>query len=261
MNWNSVMGLVSSLALAGPVILILLLGLGRYRSFPYLLAYFSTVFIYNLITGHYIHVSPETEYYWGMVNNLADTPLMILFLTYFSTSRNFTRRMHLLTAGYIVFEAIVVSVIGLNTEAITIIMGPGLSISIGLCLYFFIRNTKQAIEKRKATGKAVIVTSLLFGYGCYFLIYLLYYVFKAHIDSKGQVNLGYVNDTFLVYYISATLSSFLMCIGLLIEYKRIQKLRELRITRRELSAIYTTETKRAVPLRTAMLDFDRELWN
>ncbi len=255
------MGRVSSLALAGPVLLILLLGLGRYRSFPYLLAYFTTVFIYNLITEHYIPVSRATEYYWGMANNLADTPLMILFLTYFSTSRTFTRRMQILAAGYLLFEAIVVSVIGLNTEAITIIMGPGLSISIGLCLYFFIRNTKLAIEKRKATGKAVIVTSLLFGYGCYFLIYLLYYVFKAHIDANGQVNLGYMNDTFLVYYISATLSAFLMCVGLLIEYRRVRKLRELRITRRELSVIYTTETKRAVPLRTAMLDFDRELWN
>jgi hypothetical protein len=51
-----------------------------------------------------------------------------------------------------------------------------------------------------------------------------------------------------------------MCIGLVIERKRIQKLQELKVTRKELSAIYT-DTKRAAPLRTAMLDFDRDQWN
>ncbi len=50
------------------------------------------------------------------------------------------------------------------------------------------------------------------------------------------------------------------CIGLAIERKRIQKLQELKVTRKELSTIYT-ETKRAAPLRTAILDFDRDQWN
>lgn len=260
MNWNSIMGLVSSFALFGPIILILILGLSRYRSFPVLLVYYCSVFLFNLITEHYIHISSQAEYYWGMINNLADAPLLILFLTYLSTSKLFSQRLKLLAASFLLFEAIVLTVIGFNMEAITIIMGPGLLIVFGLCMYFFIRNTKQAIENRKATGKALIVTSLLFGYGCYFIIYLLYYVFKAHVNPNGEVNQQYMNDTFLVYFISASLSSFLMCIGLVVENTRIRKLKELKITRRELSSLYK-ETKRAVPLRTAMLDFDREQWN
>ncbi len=260
MNWNSIMGLVSSFALFGPIILILIMGLARYRSFPVLLIYYSSVFIYNLITEHYIPVSFNIEKNWGYINNLADAPMLILFFSYFSPSKLFTQRLKLMAASFIVFEAIVLSVVGLNMDAITIIIGPGLLIVFGLCMFFFIRFTKQAIENRKATGKALIVTSLLFGYGCYFIIYLLYYVFRAHINPTGEINQQYMNDTFLVYFIAASLSSFLMCIGLVVEHTRIRKLKELKITRRELSSLYT-ETKRAVPLRTAMLDFDREQWN
>ena len=260
MNWNSIMGLISSFALAGPILLILILGLARYRSFPILLLYYTSVLAYNLITEHYIPVSFTVEHYWGLVNNLADAPMLILFLTYFSPTKIFNQRLKLVAASFVLFEAIVISVLGFNLDAITIIIGPGLLIVCGLCLFFFIRHTKQAIENRKATGKALIVTSLLFGYGCYFFIYLLYYVFKAQNDANGQPNEQYVNDTFLVYFIATTLSAFLMCIGLIIEQTRIRKLKELMITRKELSSLYT-ETKRAVPIRTAMLDFDRELWN
>lgn len=85
-------------------------------------------------------------------------------------------------------------------------------------------------------------------------------MFKAQNNANGEPNAQYVNDTFLVYFISTSLSAFLMCIGLVVEQKRIRKLKELMVTRKELSSLYT-ETKRAVPLRTAMLDFDREQWN
>jgi hypothetical protein len=42
--------------------------------------------------------------------------------------------------------------------------------------------------------------------------------------------------------------------------KRVQKLHELKTTRKELSDIYK-DTKKAAPAGTAMLDFDREQWN
>jgi hypothetical protein len=260
MNWNSIMGLVSSFALAGPILLIFILGLSRYRSFPVLLLYYISVLVYNLITEDYIPVSETVEYNWGLINNLADAPMLILFLTYFSPTKVFNQRLKFVAASFVLYEAVVLTVVGFNFDAITIIIGPGLLIVCGLCLFFFIRHTKQAIEKRKATGKALIVTALLFGYGCYFIIYLLYYVFKAQNNANGEPNEQYVNDTFLVFFIATSLSAFLMCIGLLVEQKRIRKLKELMVTRKELSSLYT-ETKRAVPLRTAMLDFDRELWN
>lgn len=260
MNWYTIIGLISSFAIAGPAILILALGLTRYRSFPILLFYYTSVLFYNLITAGIIYVPFNVEYSWGLVNNIIDAPLMILFLTYFSTSRTFTQRMKILAAAVGVFELVVLAVVGFNTDAITIILGPGLLIVCSLMLYFFIRHTKHAIENRKATGKALMVTSLLFAYGCYLFIYLLYYVFKAQNDANGQPNEQYVNDTFLIFYISTSLSALLMCVGLIVEQKRVRKLKELRITRKELNALYAGNEK-AVPVRTALLDFDRELWN
>lgn len=260
MTWNSIMGFVSSFALLAPIILILMLRLGAYRSFPVLLLYYCSVLVYNLLTENYINASQSVEYYWGLFNNIMDAPLMIIFLTYFSTSKAFTQKMKVLALVFVLFEIIVLATIGLNIDAVTITMGPGLLIVFALCMYFFIRHAKLAIENRKATGKAVIISSLLFGYGCYTIIYLMYYIFKAHIGADGKVNEQYMNDTFLIYFIAASLSSIIMCIGLAIERKRIQKLQELKVTRKELSTIYT-ETKRAAPLRTAILDFDRDQWN
>lgn len=251
MTWNSVMGIVSSAALLCPIIAILALRLTHYRSFPVLLFYYSSVFIYNLMTEGYIPAGPGFVHYWGLTNNLLDTPLMLIFLTYFSTSARFTRRMHILIGAVILFEVVVLSVTGLNTEAITIILGPGVSLVIGFCTYFFIRQTKIAIQYRKATGKALMAASLVFAYGCFGLIYLMYYVFKT----------PYVEDTFLVYFLVATLSSLLLSIGILIEEKRIRKLNELKLTRRELLDIYADENKTVRGMRTVILDFEKEQWN
>lgn len=102
----------------------------------------------------------------------------------------------------------------------------------------------------KATGKAIIAAALLFAYGCYTIIYMMYYVFKT----------PHVADTFLVYFLVATFSSFLLCAGIIIERKRVQKLYELKQTRKELLDIYK-DTKTAAPLRTAILDFDKDQWN
>lgn len=44
------MGIVSSAALLCPIIAILALRLTNYRSFPVLIFYYSSVFIYNLMT-------------------------------------------------------------------------------------------------------------------------------------------------------------------------------------------------------------------
>lgn len=250
MTWNSVMGFISSLALFSPILFILLFRLGSYKSFPALLAYYTVTFIYNLLTEGYITVNNNIINNWSICNNLLDAPLMLMFLTYFSTSPTLKRRMQISIVTILILEVGVVLAVGFNTKAVTIFLGPALLTVFAYCLHFFVRQTKIAIMHHKGMGKAVIAASLLFAYGCYTIIYLMYYVFKT----------PYVADTFLVYFLVATFSSLLMCAGIFLERKRVQKLNELKITRKELSAIYP-ETKTAAPLRTAMLDFDKDQWN
>ena len=250
MTWNSVMGIVSLIALFLPIFFLLVLRLGGYRSFPALLAYYAIVFTYNLFTLGYFKINSDITDLWNICNNLADVPLMLTFLTYFSTSPGFTKKMKIAIWGFLAFEITVLLLVGFNTNAITIILGPGLVIVFAFCLHFFIRQTKITIMHRKATGKAIIAASLLFAYGCYGIIYLMYYVFKT----------PHVADTFLVYFLVVTFSSLLMSAGIFIERKRVQKLNELKLTRKELSIVYK-EPGKTTPVRTARLDFDKEQWN
>jgi hypothetical protein len=250
MTWNSVMGFVSSFALFLPIALIVALRLHNYKSFPALLVYYSSVFIYNLMTEGYLPVSKMLVQNWGLVNNLLDAPLMLVFLTYFSPSVTFSKRIKIAALFFVVFEILVIAFRGLNFDSITIILGPGIIMIATLCLHFFVRHAKMAIEFGKSTGKALIAGSLLFAYGCFGLIYLMYYVFKT----------PHVADTFLVYFMAATVSALLMSAGLIYERILVKKIKEVQVTRRELSEIYK-DTKMAAPVRTAMLDFDKESWN
>jgi hypothetical protein len=246
MTWNSIMGLISSIALVLPVCLIILMRLTAYKTFPALLIYYFFVFSYNILTQGYIKASNDVISYWGMANNLLDAPLMLFFLTYFSATPEFARRMKQLILFQLVIAAGVLMFRGLNVDAVTIIMAPGLLAVLSFCLYFFIRQTKITIMHRKGTGKALISAALLFAYGCYAIIYLMYYVFKTQ----------HVADTFLVYFLVTTFSSLLICLGIIIEKKRVQKLEELKITRKELSVIYSDAPSKG-KLKTIAINKER----
>ena len=246
MSWNSIMGLISSIALFLPVALIVITRLAGYKTFFALLIYYTFVLVYNLLTEGYIKANDDVIHYWGMTNNLLDAPLMLLFLTYFSTTTGFAKRMRMIILVLLVFAAVIIFARGFNIDSVTIIMAPGLLAVFSFCLYFFIRQTKLAIVYRKATGKALIVSSLLFAYGCYAIIYLMYYIFKTED----------IDNTFPVYFLVTTFSSLLMSVGIIIERKRVRKLEELKITRKELSIVYK-ETKTADPLKTAGIEKER----
>ena len=158
--------------------------------------------------------------------------------------------MKLLILGFIVFEAITVAYYGFTVRAITIIMGPGILLVLAFCLIFFVRQAKISITHHKAAGKAMMTASQLFAYGCYSIIYIMYYL----LDIRD------VQNTFLVYFFVSTFASLLMSAGIIIEKKRVKKLSELKVVRKELSELYRQE-KQTGPLRPALFDFDKDLWN
>jgi hypothetical protein len=175
---------------------------------------------------------------------------MLTFLTYFGTSAALKYRMRLLVAAFVLFEVVIVSLYGFSFKAITIVMGPGILLVLAFALPFFVRLTKITITHQKATGKAMITASLLFAYGCYSIIYIMYYL----MDFRD------VQNTFLVYFFVSTFSSLLMSGGIIVERKRVKKLSELMVVRKELSELYKQD-KKASPLRPAIFDFDKDLWN
>jgi len=252
------MGLISSVALFLPIILLIGLQLSFYRTFPALLIYYISVFGYNLLTTGYIKASPTIVYNWGLFNNITDAPLMIYFLSYFSPTPLYNKVMKRTILGFICFEILLILLQGFNIDTVTIIMAPGLLLTVFFCIHFFIRQTKITVMHRKATGKSLMTAALLFAYGCYSIIYLMYYVFKTHLNGT-VIKQKDVEDTFLVYFMVVTVSSLLMGAGIIIEKGRIKGLNELKITRKELSSVY--DNAPTTPVKTMSLDFDKGQWN
>jgi hypothetical protein len=244
------MGFISTVSLSLPIVMMIGTKLFRYRSFPALLLFYALAVGNNFLTEGYINADPGFIRYYGITNNLLEAPLILSFLTYFSTSPQLTRRMKMLIAAFIIYEVAIIAALGFTVKAITITIGSGLVLILSFCVPFFMRQTRNTIMYRKATGKALIAAALLFAYGCFAILYMVFYIFKT----------PYKADSFLIFFLATTLSSVLMSIGIFIERKRVQKLNELITTRKELSVIYN-ETKTAVPLKTAILDFDKDQWN
>ena len=250
MSWNSTLGFIALISLALPIILMIGFRLASYRTFPALLISILFAFVYNLLNLGYVQVSKDVITNLNFWNNMLDAPLMLLFLTYLSFSPLFAKKLRIGILAYLIFEISVIAIVGYNNQAMTIILGPGLAAVFLLCFAFFIRHTKITIMHKKASGRAIISAALLFAYGCYFLIYLMYYVLRT----------PHVADTYLVYFLSVIFSSLLLSAGILIERRRVRKLNELMITRKELSTIYNEPVKKT-PFMDVILPFERDQWN
>ena len=92
MTLFNLMGLVSTAALALPLILLIVTKLAWYRSFPALFFYYLFVLSFNFLLLGYIRVDGNFRYYLGVTCNLVDTPLMLSFLLYFSKTIAFRKR-------------------------------------------------------------------------------------------------------------------------------------------------------------------------
>jgi hypothetical protein len=185
-------------------------------------------------------VDKNFVYYYGVANNFLDMPLMFSFMTYFSKTVAFRRRMKLIIPIFLLFEAVIVVLYGFNVRSSVIVVGPGLLITLIFSIIFFVHQVKITIIHQKAAGKAFIATSLLFAYGGYSFIYVVFYL----IDTQ------YKTDTFLVYYLVNIFSSLIISTGIFLERKRVKQLAELQITRQELKIIYgRAEPKTAASLK------------
>ena len=226
---HSVLGILSSITLFVPVIIILTLRLFTNRSFLALAIYYVIVSVQNLMSQNVI-VTPKSVYHsFGIINNFLDAPLMLLFLIFFTTSTLMTKRIMWAILLFLGFEAIILVIYGFNVKTVKIILGPDIAIIATLSLLFFLRNVRLAITHSKSLGKAVMISSVLLSYTIFSLVYIFYYLLK---------NVQYKEDAQLIYHVVTILSAILMSIGILIEKKRIKRLDELRNTRKELATIY-----------------------
>jgi hypothetical protein len=225
-----------------------------YKSFPILLFYYAILFIYNFLNLGYIQVSKDLLYYLGTFCNLMDPPLMLLFMSYFSQTASFRKKLYIVAAGFVAFEILIVAIYGFSTKASTIVLAPGFAMVICLALIFFIHQVKIAVVHHKAIGKAIMSTSVLFAYVGYAFVYTVYYI----IESPQTA------DTYLIYFLITIASSISMSTGIFFERHRVKKLDELKTTRKELKDVYGSskdEKKTTPPYGKVALNFDNDQWS
>ena len=254
MNLFEIMGLLSTVALALPIIALIVSKLAWYRSFPALFFYYVLVISYTASLLGYINTGSAYRYYHGVTSNFLDTPLILLFLLYFSRTISYWKRLLIAAFVFIAFEVIVIAMYGFNTKATTIVLAPGLILTLVISLLFFIHQVKISVVYHKAAGKAVMISSVLFAYVGYCFVYVVYYVIKP----------VYKDDAHLVYFLITIVSSTAMCIGVYLEKSRVKHLAEIKTTREELKAIYQEERegkKITAPKEAVILNFDQKQWS
>ena len=229
MNSHSLLGIISSIALFLPVVLVIILKLFSNRSFLALAICYFIVGAQNLMRQSVFSVPKLVYQSMSLVDNILDAPLMLLFLTFFSTSALMTKRIRTCIYFFLGFEATILIVFGFNVKAIRIILAPDIALVVAISFSFFLRYVRLSVSHPKNTGKAVMASAVFISYVIFSMVFIFYYLVKNeryHVDAE------------LIYYLVSILSAFLMAIGILIENKRFKKLDELRHTRKELATIY-----------------------
>lgn len=230
MSTNTFIGVAASLSFLLPAALIIYYKLYHHRSLMALMISYIFTAIFNFLSLDFFNISPSFLRGFGVINNYVDIPLMLTALLFFCPIKQNQKSVHIVTAAFLVYEAVLAFKFGLNPEAVVYIMGPGLAIIVIYAFYLFVRHIKITIVYRKNAGRTLMLVSILFAYGCYGFVYYFYYIQKTPD----------VADAFLLYFIASLTASVLMATGIILIQKRLKQLKELQNTRKELAIFFNT---------------------
>jgi hypothetical protein len=183
---------------------------------------------HNLMSENIILVSKETRTNFAVINNYLDVPLMLTSMLMFCTEKWKQRVLITSIICFAAFELIILFQYKLLPISSKYIMGPGILLILLYSLYLFINNIKNTIVQGKGVGKTLMITSILFAYGCYFLVYIFAFVQKTSNQA----------DVFIIYYLASIIFSVLMSAGLIWVKKRLREIKEVQTTRKELNVFF-----------------------
>lgn len=228
MNINTILGIVSAVAFFVPVLIILSSRLLINISLLALVIYFLMVTTYNLMSVNVIMVTKDFQRSFGVANNYLDVPLMLTAMLMFCSEKWKQRVITTTIISFVAYEILIFFQFKLSPESSKFIMGPGIIVLLVYSLYLFINNIKSTIVQGKGVGKTLMITSILFAYGCYFIVYLFAYIEKTSNRA----------DVFIIYYLASIIFSVLMSAGLIWVKKRLREIKEVQTTRKELNVFF-----------------------
>lgn len=190
--------------------------------------YFLMGSIYCLMSQGIIPVNAAVKANYAIINNYVDIPLMLLMLSLFATSSLQTKAINLTLISFIVYEILIFAIFKMSVSSSIWIMGPGIVVVMIFCIIFFTRCAKLSIERSKGFGKTLIVSSMLFLYGSYSLIYYLYYIEKTSATA----------DVYFIYHLVLFIASVFISAGLILINRKAKQIREVQTTRKELAVFF-----------------------
>ena len=211
-NWIYWFGLITISCMLLPVIVVLVKKQFS-PGFIALAVYFLTTFIYNLLLIVFPDFPKEFRRNIGIVNNLMDTPLMLLFLIQFTSSIGMRKLLKICLFAFLTFELGIILLFGFTVKSISIFSGPGLLLILTFSFYFFTLHIRVAITQRKDIAKTMMIAGILFAYAVYFMVYLFYYV----LETPNKT------DALIIYFLATIVASVLLASGLMREKTSVVK--------------------------------------
>jgi hypothetical protein len=139
------------------------------------------------------------------IYDLVDTPLVLLVFALASAGK-LRKQVLLVLVGFVIGESIL---IGRKGYAFSwpIVIGIGVSLILVYTVSGLWQYLKKMEHNRFENSMAYVYAALLFGYGTYLIIYLLYF-FRKSASGYNEA------DSFLLYYTSLLLSAVVTSTGI-----------------------------------------------
>jgi hypothetical protein len=230
MNILYILGILSAFAFLIPAVLLFCFKLYKNSHLSALLVYFLLTGVYNILTVGSIGLDKAWLGPVGVGINYLDAPLMLASLLFFANSAAQKKLITICLYSFLFYECIVMLIFGFNSASLVYIMAPGILCIFSFGAYYFRTYAKWSIVKNKGFGKTFMITSILFAYGCYAMVYCFYYLQQT--EALG--------DVYSIYYIASLLSSVLMSIGIFKYNKRFRERNEVLVIRKELQLFFSS---------------------
>ena len=227
MNPNLLFSVCSVLCFALPVLVIILFKLYRHTSLIALLLYYVLTIVHCLY-AEAIPPVPNFSNPLDVAYTYLEVPLILCSLLFFCHVRQRRLWMQRILLGFIAYELMISLYFKFSAQASLWITAPGLAVVVGYAAYLFIRQTAFTILHGKNVGRVLMLGAVLLAYGSYSLVFYTYFVQK-------QTD---IYTVYALYFLSSTVASMLMSVGLFMMRNRIRDLQELKIVRKELQMLF-----------------------
>jgi hypothetical protein len=211
-KWLYWLGVFATLCMLLPIVMILLKKQLKAGSIA-LSIYFLLTFIYNFLYIIFPATPVQTMRVLGVITNLMDAPLILLFLRHFTFHERIRKRIRVTMALYIAFEIVVLCLYGFGKKTITVFSGPGILLVLYFSFILFSRHIRLAGTQKVDIARIMMISGIFFAYGVFFMLYLFFYV----------LNTPNTSDALLIYYLATIIASMLLSAGLIKEKPRVKK--------------------------------------